>query len=143
MKENIIGDKLLNELLSYLKISANKLANELGFEKNTKIYYIKNGRNNISVEIARMIVSKYPEINFTWLITGEGNMLDKSSNDHKISEARESNILNESFTEYSAKPSGDKYLIELIETQKKMIEKLEKEIEELRKDKSESSSIRK
>lgn len=68
----------LDDILSYLKISANKLSVELGFSANTKIYHIKNGRNEISAEIASLISNKYPEINYEWILRGEGEMLKTS-----------------------------------------------------------------
>lgn len=40
---------------------------------------------DISKTIVRKIVDKIPDINFVWLLTGEGNMLkDESVNDHSI-----------------------------------------------------------
>ena len=70
----------LTELLTYLKISANKLAIEsLNYKDNVKIYHIKNGRNNFSSEIAKDISTVFPEINYNWLLTGEGSMLSTSA----------------------------------------------------------------
>lgn len=66
----------LEQILSHLKISANKLSVELGFSANTKIYYIKNGRNDFSSDIAGVISEKYPEINYDWILKGEGEMLN-------------------------------------------------------------------
>ncbi|GIM60396.1 S24 family peptidase [Capnocytophaga canis] len=66
----------LEQILSYLKVSANKLSVELGLSANTKIYYIKNGRNEISSEIAKLISDKYPKFNYNWILKGEGSMLN-------------------------------------------------------------------
>lgn len=62
-------------LVSYLKISYNKLADEIGLEKNTKIYHVKNGRNEISSELAKTITDRYSQVNYDWLLTGKGEML--------------------------------------------------------------------
>lgn len=66
---------ILEKLLLYLKLNANKLANELGLNSNVSIYHIRNGRHNISANLAEKIVSRFPEINYEWLLTGRGPML--------------------------------------------------------------------
>ncbi len=68
------SQKILDELLKYLKISANKLSTEIGLSANTAIYHVKNGRNGISSDLANKIIERYPEINYSWLLTGEGSM---------------------------------------------------------------------
>ncbi len=73
------SQQVLNDLLDYLKISANKLALEIGLKANTAIYHVKNGRNNLSAELANKITSRYPEINYSWLLTGDGEMLNTGS----------------------------------------------------------------
>lgn len=70
--------EVLERLLAYLKISSNKLSVILGFKDNSKIYHIKSGRNKISPDIAKIITEKFPEINYTWLLTGEGEMFNDS-----------------------------------------------------------------
>jgi len=66
----------LDVLLKHLKISANKLALEkLGYKDNVKIYHIRHNRNNFSPKIARDITEAFPEISYSWLLTGEGDML--------------------------------------------------------------------
>ena len=72
MKES---PEILADLLSHLKISANKLAFEIGLNANTAIYHIKNGRNGISSELAKKIINRFPEISYNWLLTGEGEIL--------------------------------------------------------------------
>tara|TARA_R100000687_G_C6397763_1_gene140334 strand:- start:319 stop:804 length:486 start_codon:yes stop_codon:yes gene_type:complete len=68
------SQEVLAELLNHLKISANKFAFEIGLNANTAIYHVKNGRNNISPELAKKITKRYPELNYNWLLTGEGEM---------------------------------------------------------------------
>jgi len=75
----------LEQLLSYLKITANKLAiDKLGYDSNVKIYHIKNGRNNFSSEIAKDISNKFPEINYNWILTGDGEMLNENKESNKV-----------------------------------------------------------
>ena len=70
--------KRLEELITYLKLSYNKFAIEIGLKDNVKIYHVKNGRNDISADLANNIVSKYPYVSYEWLLRGEGPMLKAS-----------------------------------------------------------------
>lgn len=72
MNENY---KRIDDLLRYTKKRANTLAKELGHSNATIFYQIKIGRNGISANLARNISEQYPEINYNWLLTGEGEML--------------------------------------------------------------------
>ncbi|MCT4237311.1 hypothetical protein HZP42_13030 [Elizabethkingia anophelis] len=74
----IISQKVLNELLLHLKSNPSKLAKELGYKSNVKIQHIKSGRNGISSDVAADIVNKYPYINYDWLLTGEGEMINNN-----------------------------------------------------------------
>ncbi|MDD3712907.1 MAG: hypothetical protein PHZ28_05385 [Candidatus Izemoplasmatales bacterium] len=73
----------LEEILKYLKISANKLSVEIGLKDNTKIYHIKKDRNDISPEMAKLITDRFSEINYSWLLTGEGEMLNNQTMIHE------------------------------------------------------------
>lgn len=72
MNENY---KRIDDLLRHTKKRANTLAKELGYSSATIFYQIKTGRNGISANLARNISELYPEINYNWLLTGEGEML--------------------------------------------------------------------
>jgi SOS-response transcriptional repressor LexA len=66
----------INQLLNYLDISAATLAVNLGKSRPQFIYDILKGKTkNISQDLAKQIVSVYPEINDVWLLTGNGQML--------------------------------------------------------------------
>lgn len=68
----------INKLLNHLNISAATLASELGRERPQFIYDIQKGKTkNISTELAKQIVSVFPEINEVWLLTGTGQMLQE------------------------------------------------------------------
>ena len=69
----------LEEILRHLQLSPNKLSIELGLKNNVKVYHIKNGRNEISSGMAKLISDKFPELNYNWLLTGEGQMLKSES----------------------------------------------------------------
>ncbi|MDC0371219.1 helix-turn-helix domain-containing protein [Flavobacteriaceae bacterium] len=54
----------------------NTFAKELGFSNGTVFYQIKSGRNGISPNLAKKICDACPEIDYKWLLTGLGEMLN-------------------------------------------------------------------
>lgn len=81
-------------------------------------------KSSPSSDVLVEILSKYPEINLEWLLTGKGEML---KNEVKKPTEADSEL---SVTQK-----------ELIETQRKLIEKLEEENKELKQNKSRTSEI--
>lgn len=69
------SSKRLEELLLHLKMSYNKFAKEIGLKDNVKVYHIKNGRNEISADLANAITATFPQVSYQWLLTGNGEML--------------------------------------------------------------------
>ncbi len=45
---------------------------------SARLSHIKNGRNNISLEICSKILVNFPNLNPDWLLLGQGNMLRQS-----------------------------------------------------------------
>ncbi len=73
--------KIMNELLSELKLNTNELAKSLGMSRTQGLYDILNPdkKVGISKNMADKICNKYQQINILYLLTGEGEML-KSNN---------------------------------------------------------------
>lgn len=70
MKEVII------KLLDYSKLNTKQFSEKLGMKRGQAIYDIINGKTKrISEKLANQIISAFPEINRTWLLTGEGEMV--------------------------------------------------------------------
>ena len=67
----------LYELLSYLEINANEFAYSLSFNRTDRIYNVLNGHNGISPNLAKIITEKHPIVSYSWLLTGEGQMLNE------------------------------------------------------------------
>lgn len=65
----------IKAVLDHTKLSRRALGISLGYSDGTVLFHIMNGRNNISTKLAQNITSKFPEINFKWLLYGEGEML--------------------------------------------------------------------
>ena len=65
----------LIDIIEWLDTTPNHFATEVGMMRAENIYHIKNMEFGISTEFADRVVSHYPEINRTWLLTGVGSML--------------------------------------------------------------------
>ena len=71
------ADRLL-KVLEYKKISRNNLSKSIKDKSGTKLYHISKGRNKFSEKLAADITNYYLDINYTWLLTGKGEMLKES-----------------------------------------------------------------
>ena len=74
----------LNELISLLKLKPVEFARSLGYDRATIIYNILNGKNGISRNIANQIVAVYTQVNYEWLLKGEGLMLKWQSDESDL-----------------------------------------------------------
>ena len=74
------GSDIINKVLKYTELTPSVFAKKLGEKRPQRIYDIQNGKTKkLSPEIADKIVSVFPTINRTWLLTGEGDMLNEST----------------------------------------------------------------
>lgn len=65
----------IEEVLAYVKKSANAFAVKIGMLRSESIYHIKRGAFGISYDLTERITAQYPEINPTWLLSGVGSLL--------------------------------------------------------------------
>ncbi len=69
------GSEIIEQILEYLEIKAPTFADDIGI-KYQRVFDIQQGKTKkISAGVANAIVSKYPQFDINWLITGEGEML--------------------------------------------------------------------
>ena len=73
----------LQKLLDFFKMNPASFAKSIGHNSPNKIYYILRFRNGVSPDVASDICNKYDNVNYNWLLKGEGEML-KNVNDQKI-----------------------------------------------------------
>lgn len=76
-KEQKISDKSkrLLELIKAIGLNGYKLEREIPGFTQAKLTHIKSGRNELSNELLDKLLTKWPNINVEWLLTGEGQML--------------------------------------------------------------------
>lgn len=65
----------LEQVIKWSGMSTNKFAHIIGLKRSENLYQIKRGSFGISKELSSLITKKYPQINRSWLITGDGEML--------------------------------------------------------------------
>lgn len=82
--------KRIEQLLSYLDKNPRKLSRELGMKTPQRFYDIKAGKCGISKDLVSLITEKFLNINPSWLLCGEGEMLKSDAAGAKDSEPRKS-----------------------------------------------------
>lgn len=70
--------KIMNEVLSTLDKKASELAKDIDLKRPQAIYDILNPNKKVGISknMAESICTKFPQINKSYLLTGEGNMLN-------------------------------------------------------------------
>ncbi len=68
-------NKRVLEVLKYKNYTGYRLEKEKTGIKQVQISHIKNGRNKPSLDLINLLVEKFPDLNKSWLISGEGEMI--------------------------------------------------------------------
>lgn len=68
----------IKKLEEFTGLSLNKLAAAIGIKSPQTFYDIKSGKHGISKDLADKIKAKYLNINMSWLLSGEGEMIPPS-----------------------------------------------------------------
>lgn len=75
-------EEVINKLLSYSGLNAKAFSEKIGLERPQAIYDLLKGKTkSISPAMKNKILSVFTEINPSWLLTGEGEMLRTAIND--------------------------------------------------------------
>ena len=73
------GQEIINKVLEELNLKAPTFAESIGV-KYQRIFDLQKGKvKKISSSLANDIISKYEQFNLTWLLTGEGEMLNTTN----------------------------------------------------------------
>ena len=77
--------EIMNEVLEYTKTNSKQLAESLGFERPQAIYDVLNPQKKVGISknMADKICNAYPSINKVYLLTGEGNLINKDIEESK------------------------------------------------------------
>lgn len=95
--------EVLDILIKSLEMNPKTFSEALGFDRPQAIYDILNGKTkSVSSRVANKILSVFPEINRSWLLTGQGCMVNtgdvsfsgNASNKGIVGNAGGNNIVN-------------------------------------------------
>lgn len=77
----------IDQLLDMYELNAKALSEMIGMKRPQAIYDILNGKTkSITEKMAIKIISVFPEINKTWLLTGEGDVVKDPQHNEIIKE---------------------------------------------------------
>ena len=109
----------LLDFVSYTQLSRRKLQERIGVSNS----YIQNISESIGADVMNRISIQFPELNTSWLLTGEGSMLKNTSASSNTAEGRNGNNVNISLT-------LDKAIDEIAE-QRKLVAKSQEQMDRL------------
>lgn len=66
----------IEQLLEEIKMSPSLFADTIGVQRAT-ISHILSGRNNPSLDFVQKVLSRFPELNPDWILSGKGDMWRK------------------------------------------------------------------
>lgn len=82
LPQTLSATERLRQLKDYLNIRFSDLSLSIGIPPQN-LYNIDYGKAGISKNIAQKICTKYPEISFSWLLSGQGSMLTNPIDENK------------------------------------------------------------
>jgi len=75
----------ISKIIEYSNLTPSEFADEIDVQRSS-ISHITSGRNKPSLEFIIKIKSRFPELLWDWLVTGEGEMLKSQLPETKIPE---------------------------------------------------------
>jgi DNA-binding XRE family transcriptional regulator len=81
----------ISKVIEYSHLTSSEFADEIDVQRSS-ISHITSGRNKPSLEFIIKIKSRFPEILWDWLVTGEGEMLKSALPETKIPEEKTEEI---------------------------------------------------
>jgi DNA-binding XRE family transcriptional regulator len=76
----------ISKIIEYSNLTPSEFADEIDVQRSS-ISHITSGRNKPSLEFIIKIKSRFPELLWDWLVTGEGEMLKSQLPESEINEA--------------------------------------------------------
>lgn len=70
------GADIINKLLEHYNLNGKALSEKIGLARPQLIYDLQHGKiKSVSPKLSAKIISAFPEVNRSWLLSGEGEML--------------------------------------------------------------------
>jgi transcriptional regulator with XRE-family HTH domain len=97
----------INLILKSRNVNAAQFADEIGVQRSS-VSHILTGRNNASLDFLLKVLTRYPEIDTDWLLTGKGVMMRSAATMAPIrTEAKKSEPINMPLVSTPNESSGD------------------------------------
>lgn len=97
----------INLILKSRNVNAAQFADEIGVQRSS-VSHILTGRNNASLDFLLKVLTRYPEIDTDWLLTGKGVMMrSATSMAPNRTELKKSEPLNMPLVSSPKESSGD------------------------------------
>ncbi|WP_415327432.1 helix-turn-helix domain-containing protein [Chryseobacterium sp. MMS23-Vi53] len=93
----------ISKVIEYSNLTSSEFADEIDVQRSS-ISHITSGRNKPSLEFIIKIKSRFPEILWDWLVTGEGEMLKSDLEETKVPELKPEEIYEEEKTKTTSLP---------------------------------------
>lgn len=85
---------ILQKFLDHFEINANQLAKQLDMPRTQSLYDILDNKISISRKMADRIKEVYGEVNVSWLLTGEGEMLlNRNTKDKELNKKATTDLI--------------------------------------------------
>lgn len=100
----------ITKVIEYSEFSPAEFAEEIGVQRSS-ISHILSGRNRPSLDFITKIKSKFPDIEWNWLITGTGEMLQNKElvEEREITETEEKKPVKKSLPDLFSLISDDQF----------------------------------
>ena len=79
----------IQQILEYYDLTPSRFADNLEVPRST-ISHILSERNKPSLEFIQKVIDKYPDLSISWLVKGEGSMLEDEKQKKSILFLKES-----------------------------------------------------
>lgn len=125
--ESSVNERI-SDLIKELRLSKHAFAQSIG-KSSSAINFIIDGRSKPSFDVLEAICEKYPEVNASWLLKGEGDMWNGTNSEISTVSGTSSETYLISYLEKLE--DQFKRMMSQIETKDKQIESKDRQIERL------------
>ncbi|PKH68149.1 hypothetical protein CXF59_04950 [Flavobacterium sp. ALD4] len=74
--KRLTDPEILLQIINAVRLTKNGFATKCKYKSAMSIYNVLEGRNGISDDMAARITQTFPEVNYKFIITGEGEVLN-------------------------------------------------------------------
>jgi hypothetical protein len=75
-QKKLTDAEILLQIINAVKLTKNGFATRCKYKSAMSIYNILEGRNGISDDMAARITQSFPEVNYNFILTGKGEILN-------------------------------------------------------------------